>query len=74
MSTLLNDPPFMRRDEVARLHPVNDRVRARAESVGIFPKRIPLAEKIPGWRRTEVNDWLSDPVAWAQRHRSASAA
>jgi predicted DNA-binding transcriptional regulator AlpA len=68
MSNLLDDPPFMRRDEVARLHPVTDRVRARAESVGLFPKRLALAEKIPGWRRAEVNEWLSDPAGWAQRH------
>jgi predicted DNA-binding transcriptional regulator AlpA len=69
MSNLLNDPPFMLRDEVARLHPVTDRVRARAESVGLFPKRIALAKKIPGWRRAEVNEWLSDPAAWALCHR-----
>jgi predicted DNA-binding transcriptional regulator AlpA len=74
MSNLLNDPPFMRRNEVAQLHPVTDRVRSRAESAGIFPKRILLAPKVAGWRRSEVSEWLADPAAWAERHRSASAA
>lgn len=70
-SNLLNEPPFMRRSEVDRLHPVNDRSRAHAESVGLFPKRVRLAEKIPVWRRAEVTEWLADPVAWVERHQGA---
>jgi predicted DNA-binding transcriptional regulator AlpA len=74
MSSSLLNPPFMRRDEVSRLHPVTDRARTRAEAVGLFPKRISLAPKISAWRRSEVNEWLNDPAGWAERHRSASAA
>jgi predicted DNA-binding transcriptional regulator AlpA len=70
MSELTNDPPFMKRDEVATIHPVTDRARARAEEVGLFPKRIWLAAKIAGWKRSEINDWLCDPAAWAERHQA----
>jgi predicted DNA-binding transcriptional regulator AlpA len=65
------EAPFMRRNEVQKLHPVNDRTRARAENAGLFPRRIPLAEKTAGWRRSEINEWFSDPSAWVQRHRAA---
>jgi predicted DNA-binding transcriptional regulator AlpA len=68
--TDLPDNPWMRRDEVSKLHPVGDRTRATAEELGMFPRRIPLAPKISAWRRTEVNEWLADPVEWAQRRRA----
>ena len=71
MLALTDDPPFMRRDEVKSIHPVTDRARARAEEIGLFPKRIWLAAKIAGWKRSEVNDWFADPSAWAQRHQSS---
>jgi predicted DNA-binding transcriptional regulator AlpA len=71
MSALTNDPPFMRRDEVKKLHPVTDKARERAEKIGMFPKRIWLAPKVASWRRAEVSDWFADPAAWAERHRGA---
>ena len=66
--------PFMKKSEVSRLHPVTDYARAHAETVGMFPRRVQLSAKIAGWRRSEVNEWLSDPAGWSQRHRSARAA
>jgi predicted DNA-binding transcriptional regulator AlpA len=66
--------PFMKKSEVSRLHPVTDDARWHAETVGMFPRRVQLSAKIAGWRRSEVNDWFSDPAGWAQRHRGASAA
>jgi predicted DNA-binding transcriptional regulator AlpA len=56
---------FMLKDEVEKIHPVSDRARKRAEMVGLFPHRVPLALHTPGWRRSEVLAWESDPVAWA---------
>ena len=66
--------PFMRRAEIEKIHPVTDRARARAEEVGLFPKRVWLAPKIAGWQTPEVKEWLNDPAAWALRHRSGSTA
>ena len=66
--------PFMRRSEVSHIHPVTDNARAHAEACGLFPKRVALSAKIAGWRRSEINEWLSDPAGWAQRRRGASAA
>jgi hypothetical protein len=58
-------PSFMLKDEVEKVHPVSDRARKRAEIAGLFPHRVPLAPHKPGWRRSEVLAWESDPVAWA---------
>jgi predicted DNA-binding transcriptional regulator AlpA len=66
--------PFMKRREVEKVHPIPDQARARAEQFGLFPKRVRLAPKISGWRRSEVDDWLNDPAAWAERNRNSSAA
>ena len=58
---------FMRRREVDEVHPVPDRTRKRAEEAGLFPRRIKLAPHVPGWRRSEVEAWLADPRAWAEK-------
>jgi predicted DNA-binding transcriptional regulator AlpA len=61
----------MPRSEVEVVHPVNDRVRKRAEAAGIFPRRIPLAPRKSGWIRSEVEAWQADPRAWAERSQVA---
>jgi predicted DNA-binding transcriptional regulator AlpA len=71
--TDIQSPPFMRLREIEKLHPVCDRTRVKAEHSGLFPKRFRLADKVPGWRRTEITDWLSDPAAWVSRKQSAGA-
>ncbi len=58
-------PSFMLKDEVEKRHPVSDRARKRAEAAGLFPHRVPLALRKPGWRRSEVLAWEADPAAWA---------
>ena len=66
--------PWMRRSEVKIVNPVADRTLEGAEAAGLFPRRILLSPKSPAWRRSEVQDWLNDPTAWAQRQRVASGA
>jgi hypothetical protein len=62
---------FMLKDEVEKVHPVNDRARKRAESAGLFPRRVALALHTPGWRRSEVMAWEADPIAWAAARSKA---
>jgi predicted DNA-binding transcriptional regulator AlpA len=63
----VTEAPFMLKEEVEMVNPVTDRARKRAESAGLFPRRVQLALHKPAWRRSEVEAWLADPNAWAQR-------
>jgi len=62
--------PFMLKDEVDRVHPVNDRARKRAEDAGLFPRRIRLALQCRASDRSDINERQADPVAWAQPARA----
>ena len=57
--------PFVLTDEVEKIHPVTDRARKRAETVGLFPQRVKLALHKSGWRRSEIEAWQADPRGWA---------
>jgi predicted DNA-binding transcriptional regulator AlpA len=63
--------PFMFRDEVDAIHPVHDRTRKRAETAGLFPRRIQLGPHKPGWWRSEVQAWQANPRAWAMPEHAA---
>jgi predicted DNA-binding transcriptional regulator AlpA len=67
------EPPFMRRDEVEKIHPVTDRARRAAENVRLFPPRVQLSPHVAAWRRSEVLEWLKDPAGWAARQRTTAA-
>jgi hypothetical protein len=64
---------FMKRAEVNRIHPVDDRSRVNAENAGLFPRRIRLAPNITRWRRDEIEAWHADPRAWADKNAANAA-
>jgi predicted DNA-binding transcriptional regulator AlpA len=68
------ETPFMRLDEIAKIHPVSDRARKAAEDAGLFPKRYQLATRVAGWSGSMVNEWKRDPNSWVHRARLATSA
>lgn len=69
-----SETPFMRLDEIAKIHPVSDRARKSAEEAGLFPRRYQLTTRVSGWSRSMIDEWKRDPNSWVRRNRPASMA
>jgi len=76
---MTDSSPLMLKDEVQRNHPVIDLIRKRAEAAGLFPSLRSMSSAgagprsmngRPTGRRVEVERWMADPTAWAQRSRA----
>lgn len=46
----------------------------RHEKAGLFPRRVRLSTRRVVWRRTELEEWLADPEAWAAAHKPKAEA
>ena len=59
-------------DRIIRLRTVLDRsglsrsTLYRKIAEGTFPAQIKISINGAGWRESEINRWIADPVAWRQ--------
>lgn len=60
-------PEFLIPDEVEAITRIADPTRRRMEARGLFPRRIRIAPRRIGWRRTDVESWVADPEGWPRR-------
>jgi prophage regulatory protein len=37
---------------------------------GTFPKQVRISEYCCGWRESEINRWISDPIGWRSKSNS----
>jgi predicted DNA-binding transcriptional regulator AlpA len=65
----MSTSPFLLPDEVEQISRLCDLTRMRQEKRGRFPKRVKLAKRKIGYRRTDIEDWSRDPETWVQRHQ-----
>jgi Prophage CP4-57 regulatory protein (AlpA) len=63
---------FILRGAIDQIHPLRDITRKRAESSGLFPRRVRLSPRVAAWRRSEIEEWIADPAAWAQKAKSVA--
>lgn len=60
--------PFLLDCEVNVITRTSKPTRVRMEARGLFPKRIRIGARKMAWRKYEVEEWVRDPVGWAQRN------
>lgn len=59
-------------DRIIRLRTVLDRTGLSRSTLyrkiaeGTFPAQIKISINGAGWRESDVNRWIADPVAWRQ--------
>jgi predicted DNA-binding transcriptional regulator AlpA len=64
----MNESPFLFLPELDKITRVCDRTRRRMEQRGHFPKRIRIGAWKIAYRKSEIEEWASDPEGWAKRH------
>jgi len=59
-------------ERIIRLKTVLDRTGLSRSTIyrkigdGTFPRQIPISVNGAGWHESEINRWISDPVAYRQ--------
>ncbi len=62
-------------DRILRIKTVLDRTGLKRSTMyrkmqkGSFPKSLQISDRCAGWRESDVNDWLNNPMFYEQRHR-----
>ncbi|MBZ9991408.1 AlpA family phage regulatory protein [Mesorhizobium sp. BH1-1-5] len=62
-------------DRIIRLRTVLDRTGLSRSTIyrkiaeGTFPAQIKISINGAGWRESDVNRWIADPVAWRTRRQ-----
>ena len=60
-------------DRIVRLKTVLDRTGLSRSTIyrkiaeGTFPPQIRISVNGAGWRESDINRWIADPVAWRPR-------
>ncbi|TPI60619.1 AlpA family phage regulatory protein [Mesorhizobium sp. B3-1-3] len=60
-------------DRIIRLRTVLDRTGLSRSTIyrkiaeGTFPAQIKISINGAGWRESDVNRWIADPVAWRKK-------
>jgi predicted DNA-binding transcriptional regulator AlpA len=63
------DPsPFLRPNEVEKISLLSDVTRWRHEKTGNFPRRIRITDRKIVYRKSDIDDWASDPEGWRARN------
>jgi predicted DNA-binding transcriptional regulator AlpA len=62
------DSPFLIDREVRIITRTSKMTRVRMEARGLFPKRTRIGARKMAWRKHEVEEWVRDPLGWAQRN------
>ena len=60
--------PIVVEPEISEITPFSKTTRWREEKRGRFPCRFQISIRKIGYHRTEVEEWLRDPVGWPTRH------
>ncbi|MGB6434526.1 MAG: AlpA family phage regulatory protein [Bradyrhizobium sp.] len=60
-------PEFLLPAEVQEITRLRDPTRKRMEARKLFPRRIRIAPRRIGWRRTDIEAWVADPEGWQLR-------
>jgi prophage regulatory protein len=60
-------------DRIVRLKTVLARIALSRATIyrkiaeGTFPPQIRISSKGAGWRESDINCWIADPIAWRPR-------
>lgn len=68
------ESPFLLPAELDAITRTSNMTRVRMEKRGLFPKRVTIGARKKAWRKTDVEEWLKDPSAWAQRNAAGGGA
>ena len=58
-------------DRFIRIRTVQERTSLSRATIyrqmqkGLFPKQVCIGEFRRGWRESEINKWMEDPVGWS---------
>lgn len=63
---------LLRENEVARITGLSRSLRWRLIRAGQFPKSIPVTDRIRAWRASEIERWIAERVAAAERLREGA--
>ncbi len=65
--------PFLLPPEVEEISLLSDVTRWRHEKLGQFPRRIKITNRKIVYRKSDIDDWASDPEGWRARNASRFA-